>query len=409
MGIRALGFRFALIILFIHNGTSPIFNCKLHGTGNIYREEKTVITENEDNKDSDEDTVYTDIYDAMELDSIDQSLKAGGVKLNISVRDMIKDITKDNTKGIREKLREIIKETVLGEIKDNRNLMIMLISVVLLGSIFVNLSGTMGNGFIGENGFYITYLIITAIMLTSFMITLDMVEAAIKTVITMIKLIIPVYALAINFIGHTSSAAAMYGIIMVGIWLVEAVILSIIIPMIRFYVIVTLVNNLNKEDYFSRLCKLINNMVNWILKTVVFFIAGLNIIKSLIEPHIDMLGKNAASRIVSALPSGSMISVLTGTFLGAGIVVKNSIGVAGIMLICLLIMAPVIKTLFVMLIVRLTSVILQPIGEKRYIEGLEGLAQGIKLLLLCLFSSAVLFVLTIAIMAYATNSGGGLS
>lgn len=408
MGIRVLGFRLALIILFFHNGTSHIFNCKLYEKGNIYKQEKTTNYMNEDdNNESDGDDLYNDIYDAIELDNIDKSLKAGGISLNISVRDMIKDITKDNTKGIKEKLKEIIKEAVLGEISDNKNLMIMLISVVLLGSIFVNLSGTMGNGFISENGFYITYLIITAVMLTSFMITLEMVEAALKAVITMIKLIIPFYALAINFIGHTSSAAAMYGIIMVGIWLVEAVILNIIIPMIRFYVIVTLVNNLNKEDYFSKLCKLINNLVNWILKTVVFFIAGLNIIKSLIEPHIDMLGKNAASKLVSALPSGSMISVLTGTFLGAGIVVKNSIGVAGIIIICFLIMAPVIKTLFVMLIIRLTSVILQPIGEKRYIEGLEGLAQGIKLLLLCLFSSAVLFVLTIAIMAYATNSGGG--
>ena len=179
--------------------------------------------------------------------------------------------------------------------------------------------------------------------------------------------------------------------------------------MIRFFVIVTLINNLNKEDYFSRMCKLINNLVNWILKTVVFFIAGLNIIKSLIEPHIDMIGRSAANRFMSALPSGSMISVLTGTFLGAGIVVKNSIGVAGILMIGLVVLAPVIKTLFIMVIIRVTSVVLQPVGEKRYIEGLEGLAQGIKLLLLCIFSSAVLFVLTIAIMAYATNTGGGFT
>ncbi len=371
--------------------------------------EMITINDNDstDEDDRTQDDTYNSIYDELELDSLDRGLKNSGIRLNVSVKDMIKDITKDDTKGIKVRFEKIIKETLLGEIEDNKNLMLMLISIVLLGSIFVNLSGSMGNGFIAENGFYITYLIITAIMLTSFMVTAEMVEDSIKAVITMIKLIIPVYALAINFVGHTSSAASMYGIIMVGIWLVEAVILNIIIPMIRFFVIVTLVNNINKEDYFSKMCKLINNLVNWILKTVVFFIAGLNIIKSLIEPHIDLIGKNAAGRIVSALPSGSMISVLTGTFLGAGIVVKNSIGIAGIILICLIAMAPVIKTLFVMLIIRLTLVILQPVGEKRYIEGLEGLANGIKLLLLCLFSSAVLFILTIAIMAYATNTGGG--
>ena len=342
-----------------------------------------------------DDAAYDNIYDRLELDTLDKELKKSGINLSLSVKDMIKDISKDDTKKIADRFKIIIK-----------SLMIMLITVVLIGSVFVNVSGSMGNGFISENGFYITYLIITAILLTSFMITLDMVSDSIRLLLNLIKLIIPFFAIAINFVGHASSAATMYEIIMIGIWLVESVILNIILPMIRFFVIVTLVNNINKEDYFSKLTKLIESLVNWILKTIIFFIAGLNIIKSLIEPHIDMLGKNAVSKVVSALPSGTMISVLTGTFLGAGVVVKNSIGIAGIILIGLIVCAPVLKTLFVMLIIRVTAVILQPIGEKRYIEGLEGLAQGIKLLLLCIFSAVTLFVLTIAIMAYATNSGG---
>ncbi|MBQ9277777.1 MAG: stage III sporulation protein AE [Lachnospiraceae bacterium] len=373
--------------------------------------ESTTITKEEENYDDtdyyDQD-VYDSVYDKLELESIDRELKKSGINMSLSVKDMIKDISKDNTKGITVRFKTIIKDTLTGQVADNKSLMIMLITVVLIGSLFVNLSGSMGNGFISENGFYITYLIITAILLTSFMITLDMVSDSIVLLINLIKIVIPFFAIAINFVGHASSAASMYEIIMIGIWLVESVILNIILPMIRFFVIVTLINNINKEDYFSRLTKLINSIINWILKSVVFFIAGLNIIKSLIEPHIDMLGKNAVSKVVSALPSGTMISVLTGTFLGAGVVIKNSIGIAGIILMGLIVCVPVLKTVFVMLIIRVTSVILQPVGEKRYIEGLEGLAQGIKLLLLCLFSSVTLFVLTIAIMAYSTNSGGGL-
>ena len=356
-----------------------------------------------------ENDFFDSVYDRLELDNIDRELKNNGVNLSFSVKDMIKDISKDDTKGIAKRFKTAIIETLTGQLNDNKNLMIMLITVVLIGSVFVNLSGNMGNGFISENGFYITYIIITAILLTSFMITMDMVCDSIKLLLMMIKIIIPFFAIAVNFVGHASSAAAVYEIIMIGIWLVESVILNIIIPMIKFFVIVTLVNNLNKEDYFSKLTKLINSLVNWVLKSVIFFIAGLNIIKSLIEPHIDMLGKNAVNKVISALPSGSMLSALTGTFLGAGIVVKNSIGIAGIVLVGLIVCVPVLKTFFIMLIIRITAVIIEPVGEKRFVEGLDGLAQGIKLLLLCIFSSVTLFVLTIAIMAYATNSGSGIS
>jgi hypothetical protein len=49
---------------------------------------------------------------------------------------------------------------------------------------------------------------------------------------------------------------------------------------------------------------------------------------------------------------------------------------------------------------------IQPVGDKRYVEGVETLAKGMVLLLHTIGSSVVLFMLTIAIMSYATNNGG---
>ncbi|MBQ9200468.1 MAG: stage III sporulation protein AE [Lachnospiraceae bacterium] len=378
----------------------------LSAGGNAYPGEDEDTAETFFTKSKEE--AYEEIFDILDIDSVDRTLKKNGIIFSVSIEDMVKDISADDTKDMGNKLKAMVKKIFIEEIEDSKNLMLLLISIVLLGSIFVNFSNSLGNGFISENGFYITYLIITGIMLTSFSVTLDMVVEALNVLLNLIKIIIPVYAVSINFVGHAQSAAAVYEIIMIGIWLVQVIIINVVIPMIKFFVIVSLINNLNKEDYFSKMSKLINSLVNWILKTIIVFIAGLNIIKSLIEPHIDMLGKNMAGKLIQALPTGSMISVLTGTFFGAGVIVKNSIGIAGIIFIGLIVLTPLLKTFIVMIIVRLTSVILQPIGEKRYIEGIEGLAEGIRLLMLSLFSAAVLFVLTIAIMAYATGNGGGL-
>ncbi|MBQ9610251.1 MAG: stage III sporulation protein AE [Lachnospiraceae bacterium] len=384
-----------------------------------YSQSEIIITEDNSVDDSSQDTpssqssdyisdsyAYDKIFDELDLDSIDRELKRSNINISVDFKDIVRDII--NNKGnVSYDMKSIIMEVLIGELSSNKNLMLQLISIVLLGSIFVKLSNSFGTGFISENGFYITYLIITAIMLASFMVTLDMVSSTLEALINIIRIIIPIYALAINFIGHTASSAAMYEVIMVGIWLVQNVVLNIILPMIRFYVIIMLVNNLSKEDYFSKMCKLVNNMVNWMLKTIIFFIAGLNIIKSLIEPQMDLLGKNVVNKVVSAIPTGTMMSVLTGTFLGAGIIVKNSIGIAGLIVIVIALIAPILKALIIMLLVRVTAVLLQPIGEKRYVEGVWGLAQGINLLLLSLISSAALFLLTIAIMAFATNAGGG--
>lgn len=352
-----------------------------------------------------EEDAYEEIYKLLDIDGVSDRLSAGDLGFRLNLRDVISGIKSGDTEYVTGLLLDAVKSVLTDELLGNRALMIQLVAVVLLGSIFVNLSGSFGSGFISENGFYITYLIITSIMLTSFSFALELVSNSIGKILTLIRIVVPVYALAMNFVGHAASGAGMYEIILAGIWLVQVLILKFIIPMIKFYVIISLVNNFNREDSFSKLCQLIKNIVDWLLKTIVVFTASLNIIKSLIEPQIDALGRTTVNRIISAVPGGGMMSVLAGTFLGAGMIIKNSIGAAGIVLLLLVVMAPVIKTFLLLLTVKLTMVMIQPIGEKRYVAGVEALAQGMSMLLSTLGSSAVLFMLTIAIMAFATNGG----
>lgn len=352
-----------------------------------------------------EDT-YKEIYDLLNIEETQKKIIRSNIGIDISLNNIVDSIVKGDSEYLKKLFTKGIKEILIGELGTNRTLMLQLVSIVLLGSIFVNLSGSFCKGFISENGFYVTYLIVTSLILTSFLVNLELVTGAIEKILAFIRIIVPIFAIAMNFVGHAAASAGMYQVILVGIWFVQIVILKFIIPMIKFYVIISLVNNVNKEDSFSKMSNLIKNLVEWLLKSIVIFTAGLNIIKSLIEPQIDALGRNTVNKVISAIPGGGVVSVLTGTFLGAGMVIKNSIGIAGIIILLLIVMVPVIKTFLIMLTVRITGVMIQPVGDKRYVEGVETLAKGMVLLLHTIGSSVVLFMLTIAIMSYATNNGG---
>lgn len=351
--------------------------------------------------DNDYEDQYQEIYRLLNIDDTEKLLRSENINLNLG--NIIDDIASGQGNYVAEQLTSILRDQLVGEILFNRNLMLQIVIVVLLGSIFVNLANSFGTGFVSENGFYITYLIITSMLLLSFVGTIDMATDAIERVLTMIKIIVPLYAMAMNFVGQGIASVGMYEVVMVGIWLVQVIILRFIIPMIKFYVIISMVNNLNQEDSFSKLSTLVMNAVNWVLKTIVYFIVGLNLIKGLVEPQIDALGRNTVNRVATLLPGGGIVNALTGTFLGAGVVVKNSIGVGGIVILLTVVLAPIFKLLIIMLTVRITSAMIQPIGEKRYVEGIETLARGNQLLLQALFSSAVLFMLTIAIVAYSAK------
>ena len=344
---------------------------------------------------------YEEIYELLNVDETEKLMRKADVDVDLS--KLLDDIVAGNDKAVGDRLVDLAKNAIMGELILNKGLMIQIVTIVLLGSIFVNLASSFGTGFVSENGFYITYLIITSIMLVSFVSTMDMACEAISRTLTIVKIIVPLYALAMNFAGHAVAAVGMYEMVMVGIWIVQVIILKFVIPMIKFYVIISLINNLNQEDSFSKLGTLVMNIVNWILKTVVYFILGLNIIKGMIEPQIDAIGRNTVNRLATIMPGGGIVSALTGTFLGAGAVVKNSIGVAGIIILMLVSLVPILKLLMVMLTVRITSVMIQPIGERRYVEGVEALAKGNQMLLSAMFSSVVLFLLVMAIVAHSAR------
>lgn len=348
---------------------------------------------------SDED--YNEIFENIGLYGIDKTLGSGSG--DVSFYRLFTAVRSGDGEYVRTLLIAMLKKATVEDILLNKRLIGQLIIIVLAGSVFVKLAGSLGGGFVSEQGFYVTYLLITSLLLTSFLSSMNIVSTAIGHVITSVKVIIPVYALSMNFIGSNVTSVGMYEIIMIGIGLVQVVISYMVLPLIKFYVIVALVNNVNNEDSFSKMCRLIHNLVSWMLKTIVVFIAGLSLIKSLLEPQMDILGKHSLGRLISAIPGGGMSAVLTGTFLKAGLVIKNSIGVTGIITIIAIVLSPVIKVMLVMLMIRLTAAILQPIGEKRYVNGIESLAQGMALLLQAIGSCAALFMLTIAIMAYASN------
>ena len=59
-----------------------------------------------------------------------------------------------------------------------------------------------------------------------------------------------------------------------------------------------------------------------------------------------------------------------------------------------------------MFTVRITTALIQPMGDKRYVDGTTALANGIGMLMQALASALVLFIITLAIMSGATNGIG---
>lgn len=296
-------------------------------------------------------------------------------------------------------------QSIKGELKANLDTFASLITISLIAALLTNFSSAFKNNQVAETGFYVTYLLLFGLLISSFIIASRVASETIGAVLDFMKALIPTYLMTVAFTSGSTTSLVYYEAALGLITLVNFIMIRLVIPMIDFYLVIMLANNLSKEDMLSRLADLFSLGISWLLKSLLAIVVGFSAIKGLIVPVVDQVKRSAFYKASEAIPGiGDAFGSITETILGAGVILKNSIGVTGLIVIIIITAVPFLKLAVITVIYKAGSAALQPISDKRFIECISATAKSTALLLQTVFVGAVLFMLAITIVAVTTGS-----
>lgn len=298
-------------------------------------------------------------------------------------------------------------QSIKGEITANLGTFARLISIALIAAIFTNLSMALKNNQVSETGYYVTYLLLFSLLISSFIAASTIAASAVGKILDFMKALVPAYFMSVGFCTGSATSLVFYEAALVIISVVDVIIIRVVIPLINFYLVIMLANNLSKEDMLSRLAGLFETIIKWLLKSLLAAVVGFQAIQGLIVPVADQVKRSALLKASSAIPGiGNTLGSVTETVLGAGVLLKNAIGVAGLIVILVICAVPILKLMIITLIYKCGGAALQPVSDKRIIECIGASAKSSELLLQSVFVGAVLFLLSITIVAVSTGSAG---
>ncbi len=170
------------------------------------------------------------------------------------------------------------------------------------------------------------------------------------------KLLFPVMTTALAAQGGTSTSAALYGGSMFFINLLTSVISKLIVPMIYIYICLCVAQRALGSDILKDLKGLAKWIMTWLLKLVIYAFTGYISITGIISGTVDSsavkAGKLAISGVVPVV--GSIISDATETvLLGAGIM-KNTVGIYGLLVIFAMCIGPFLEIGIQYLLLKIT-------------------------------------------------------
>ena len=339
------------------------------------------------------------LLEEIQMEEIQRTLDELVGKGKISLKEEIKKIMQGEDPISKAAVQEFLQSFFLSFWKREKENFIRIITLLFLAAVLSNFTIFFEKDQIGDIGFYILYLVIFTMSMNFYSELSESLLGKLKGLTEFMKVLAPSYFLAVAAANGTATAAVFYQGILFLIWGIEWLMVSMLLPMADFYVLLQMLNALSKEEMLSRMSELLKEGIEWALKTMVGVVAGLQMIKNLVAPVLDELKKNVIGRAASAIPGiGNTVNVATELILTSALLVKNSLGVAMLMILVLTGAGPVLYYAGLSLSYRFIAAVFQPISDKRVIGCIVTMGEGIGLLLRILLTAEILCMLTFLII-----------
>lgn len=245
-------------------------------------------------------------------------------------------------------------------------------------------------------------LTMTVILMKSFLVIAEVARGTIGGLFAYMKLLVPVYAMTLTLSGNPASAAMYYELSFLIMALLTGAMRYLLVPGIHVYLLLRLFDQLFEEERLTRLAELIASIIRNVTKYGMAAVLGISCIQGMLGRAKDQLDADVVLQSMAALPGvGDILGSSGNILVSCAVLVKNSVGIAAVVFLLAICLPPLLKVVFFVFLFRLLAAILQPVADRRLVAGIHSTAQAGKLYFLLLRDSAVMFVLTVAVIAAA--------
>lgn len=219
------------------------------------------------------------------------------------------------------------------------------------------------------------------------------------------KLLIPVMTAALASQGGVTSSAALYTGTAVFDAVLSTLVGKLLVPMVYLFLVVSIANGATGRSLLKKLRDLIKWLCTWGLKTVLYVFTGYMGITGVISGTADAAAVKAAKLTISGVVPvvGGILSDASETVILSAGVMKNAVGVYGLLAVAAIWVTPFLTIGVQYLMLKLTAAVCGVFGVKEASEligdfsGAMGLVLGM--------TGAVCFFLLVSIVCFMKGMG----
>ena len=223
---------------------------------------------------------------------------------------------------------------------------------------------------------------------------------------TQMEAIFPILLTLMTAIGGVVSASTFQPFMAVLSSGISKMFSSIMVPVFIFSIVFCTIGAISKNVKLEKFSKFFTSLFSWVVGVVfTVFIAFLSV-SGLTSATADSISlKTAKFAIKSYVPMvGGYLSDGMSVIVCSSVLVKNAIGISGLVLLVATVFAPIIKIGILILLLKLTSAILEPLCDKELPDFLFAVSKTLNMLVVCLLAVGVMYLISISLVMCCANA-----
>lgn len=291
---------------------------------------------------------------------------------------------------------------ILGkEVTTNIKSLVSILAIILIHSILKSISESLENNNISKLIYYVQYILIVTVIMSNFTDIIKLVQDTTGNLIGFMNALVPLLITLMMYTGSITTSSVVEPIILFMINFIGNIIQNLIIPFVLVLTSLVIISKISDKVHIYKLSKFFKSGIVWFLGIVLTVFVGIVSLEGTLSSSVDgITAKTTKAVVSSAIPVvGKILGDAVDTVLGCGIVLKNAVGLVGVVIVIGICIMPILKLFVLSVSYKLLSTVVQPIADEKIIDLLEQIGDIFKIFLgiLCAISFMLIIGTTLVL------------
>lgn len=280
-------------------------------------------------------------------------------------------------------------------------------AVVVIHSVLKAISENLGNENVSKIAYYIEYILIITLVMANFSSIITEMKQAVQNLTGFANSLIPLMITLMITTGNVVSSGMLQPILLLLITFISNFMTNVLIPIALVSTALGIISKISDEAQVGKLSKFLNSSMVWVLGTVLTLFVSVTSLEGGLTTSIDgVTAKAAKTAISSVVPViGNILGDAVNTIMGCSNIIKNAVGVVGIIVIIAICIRPIIQLAVLTITYYLGAALCEPIADEKVVGILEQMGGTFKIFLAVMSAMTVMLIIGVAIVMKLSNSG----